>query len=127
MVAPCHNIGAAIFNSCDFYMNDTLISRSNNLYSYKVHLQDLLNTTTTYKGQVLSANQLYMEDKTSSVNAPDNSGFAPRHLISNLSKAFELCLKPNEPIFQCAKMIPTFISYGVETITTAVCVGWRRQ
>jgi hypothetical protein len=70
----------------------------------------LLNTTTTYKGQVLSANQLYMEDKTSSVNTADNSGFASRHLISQLSKAFELCLKPNEPIFQCAKMIPPNVS-----------------
>lgn len=111
MVAPCHNIGAAVFNSCDFYMNDTLISRSNNLYSYKVHLQDLLNTTTTYKGQVLSATQMYIEDNSILTNSAQNTGFAARFILANKSKHFELCLKPNEPIFQCNRLIPPNVSF----------------
>jgi hypothetical protein len=105
------NVGAALFNSYDLYFNDTLTSRSNTLYAYRSHLQDLLTTSTSYKAQVLATNKLYIEDKSSSVTSMENGGFKERFRITSTSKLLELVVRPREPIFQSNRLIPPNVSF----------------
>jgi hypothetical protein len=111
MAAPCFNFAAGLFSSCDVYLNNTLVSRSNNLYPYSVHLQNLVSTTAAYKSSVLANTQMFMEDTSSSSNDAENDGFKYRFALANLSKTFEIALRPQQNVFECNRFLPPNVGF----------------
>jgi hypothetical protein len=111
-VTVTNNLAASVINSCDVYLNNTLVSRSNNLFPYSVHLQNLVGTSGAYKSTVLAATQLFTEDNSSdAADVSNNDGFKERFHITSPSKMFEIAIRPGQSIFESNRYLPTNVGF----------------
>ncbi|OXA54479.1 hypothetical protein Fcan01_11808 [Folsomia candida] len=49
LVAPVNNIGHSLFSQCDCFINDFMVSQTNNLYAYRAITEAILNYGAEYK------------------------------------------------------------------------------
>src|SRR5882757_8421267 len=74
-VAPVANFLGSMFKQCDVFLNEKLVTSSNNLYAHRAYIEQLLNySEDTAKNQLTS--QLFYRDEYGKFNDPtSNNGF----------------------------------------------------
>ncbi len=76
-VAIINNALHSLFSQVDCWFNETLITRNNNLYSYKAYFEDLLSHGIEAEKSYLTAQGFYKEDP-SKFEADDDTSFTTR-------------------------------------------------
>ena len=112
---PENYLIGSLFKNVEFYINNTLVSNSDNLYPYRAYLEALLNTDNSVKNEALQLSMFFPDSITpefrsgaalqSSENVT-NDGALKRFTISKHSTKFQLIGKIHCDIFNQTKLIP---------------------
>lgn len=106
-ITGSHNFFACLWDSIEVIMNGTLISKSPNLYPYRMHLLDLLTHGTGYKSTKLTSQLYYPDTKPNIFTGTTNEGFVKRMDITKQSAMFEMIANLSEAIFsQTRYLVP---------------------
>jgi hypothetical protein len=90
-VAPLTNFLGSMFKQCDIFLNEKLVTSSNNLYAHRAYIEQLLNYTKQTADNQL-ASQLFYKDTSGRFNSDEaaNEGFKTRKEYAKESRMVEM-------------------------------------
>lgn len=89
-VSTANNLLHSLFSQCDVFVNDQLISHSNNCYGYKAYIETLLSYGSDYfRSQ--GACPLFIKDTNGCDTDATNAGYTGRKAFILPTKPVELC------------------------------------
>jgi hypothetical protein len=89
-IAPVPNLISSMFGQCDMFLNDKMVTSSNNLYAYRGFFDTLLNYSRATADRQLTAQMYYMDTAGTHDTDASNDGFKLRQYMSKGSREFEL-------------------------------------
>jgi hypothetical protein len=89
-VAPLSNFIGSMWNQCDIFLNEKLVTSSNNLYSHRAYIEQLLNYGPDTGEKQLSTQLFYLDTAGKHDTNADNKGFNKRQEFINGSRACEI-------------------------------------
>jgi hypothetical protein len=89
-VAPVPNLIASMFAQCDVFLNDKMVTSSNNLYAYRGYLDTVLNFPQETTNRQLTAQMFYLDTSGAHDTDVENNGFKFRQYFSAKSREFVL-------------------------------------
>lgn len=106
-----NNLGHSLFSQCNLFLNDTLLSENDNMYSFKSYILDSLSYGHTAKNTFMKT-QLYIDDTAGRFHINDpitgipvNYGLVARSMICK--KPMQLIIRPHVDMFnQNRALIP---------------------
>jgi len=104
-IAGCHNMYAALFESCVVEINNVPISRDGSLYPYKYYIENLLSLSNESKTAQLSSELWYPDTEVDTFTA-SNLRYTARYRLTGNSKLCGLIGKISSPIFNQSRPIP---------------------
>ncbi|XP_021964294.1 uncharacterized protein F54H12.2 [Folsomia candida] len=105
LVAPVNNIGHSLFSQCDCFINDVMVSQTNNLYGYRGIMEAMLNYGSEYK-TCQGGLSLYTQEKhPHEFQTKIDDGYKQRYEAVKGSKMLELISKPCADIFHLPKYL----------------------
>ena len=116
-VFPENYLIGSLFKNVEFYINNTLVSNSDNLYPYRAYLEALLNTDKNVKNEALQLSMFYPDSATPEFRSGEalihatgtgvtNEGAWIRFKKSKYSTKFQLIGKIHCDIFNQTRLIP---------------------
>src|SRR5882757_4818550 len=88
-VAPSANFLGSMFKQCDIFLNEKLVTSSNNLYGHRAYLEQVLNYSKETADKQLSSQLFYIDDQ-SKLDSEDNKGFTSRRDYTKSSGLVEI-------------------------------------
>ena len=106
LVAPVNNWLHSLFSQLDVFLNDRLVSTSNNLYAYRAYLETLLNHGEDAEKSQLTCS-LFYRDKAGKMEltGDDNKGWKVRNKFTAASTAVDMIGTPFVDIFNQARYL----------------------
>jgi hypothetical protein len=89
-VCPVPNLFGSMFTQVDVFLNDRMITSSNNLYAYRAYLEGLLFNNKEVIGTNLSAQLFYPDTPNQHDSVTNNAGWTLRKFNTNSSTEFEM-------------------------------------
>ncbi|OXA40149.1 hypothetical protein Fcan01_24897 [Folsomia candida] len=105
LVAPVNNIGHSLFSQCDCFINDVMVSQTNNLYAYRGIIEAMLNYGSEYKNCQGGLSLYSQEVDPHTFQTKIEDGFKKRYEAIKESKMLELISKPCADIFHLPKYL----------------------
>ena len=128
--APTNNLLHSLFSQVDVYLNDKLVSTSNNLYPYRAYLETLLNHGNDPKDSHLTC-ALYYPDASDNIElahgSPDyqaNSGMKKRQEVAITNTQFDLIGPIHSDFFHQNRYLLNNVDVKIRFVRTsdAFCV-----
>ncbi len=105
-----NNIGHSLFNQVEFYMNDTLVSTSNNCYPYKSYLTYKLGYGDEVKSTWLERTEGWIEDTPGAMDQEANAALIKRRRLIAGSRLLQLKVRPQVDMIMQERLIPNQVS-----------------
>ncbi|XP_031352307.1 uncharacterized protein F54H12.2-like [Photinus pyralis] len=111
IVAPVNNWLHSLYSQVEIYLNQKLVSPSNNTYAYRAYIETVLNYGSEAKSTHLGCS-LWHSDTAKQMDTltADNKGFASRQAFTKLSNTVEMMGHIHSDLFNQEK----FLINGVE-------------
>lgn len=115
LVAPQNNFHSTQFKNVEVFLNNKLVSTSDNLYPFRSYLETLLTFSESTKNNQLALALYHKDtgtdfdtfnDSSISTSSPTNKGLYQRYQKTKLSKPFETIGKLHSELFLQPKFIP---------------------
>jgi len=90
-VGPCNNFLATLFSQCDIFLNDKMVTSSNNLYPFRAYFEQILNYSQATSQKQLTAQMFYLDSPSyHNSSSANNTGFASRKNLATRSRVMEM-------------------------------------
>ncbi|KAK7484452.1 hypothetical protein BaRGS_00024344 [Batillaria attramentaria] len=116
-VGPENLLLHTLWSQIDLSLNETIITNSNNTYSYRAYLETLLSYGTDAKNTHLQAAMWYKDRAGQMEAAPaDNHGLRDRRRLINQSRSVELMGRLHLDFFQQEKLLVNGVSMKLRLV-----------
>jgi hypothetical protein len=88
-VVPIPNLIGSLFAQCDVFLNDKMVTVSNNLYAYRAYLNTIMNFSREAADRNLTAQFLYLDTAGTHDVKTNNDAWTFRQLYTKESREFE--------------------------------------
>ncbi|OXA37467.1 hypothetical protein Fcan01_27758 [Folsomia candida] len=105
LVAPVNNLGHSLFSQYDCFINDVMVSQTNNLYAYRAIIEAMLNYGSEYKNCQGGLSLFCEEENPDWYQTEKPDGFKTLYESISQSKMLELIMKPSVDIFHLPKYL----------------------
>ena len=90
-IAPAANLLGTMFSQCDVFLNDKMVTSSNNLYAQRAYIESMVNYQPQVGSHQLSSQMYYPDTEGAHDSATGNKGFTWRQYFTSESREFEMC------------------------------------
>jgi len=111
IVTPVNLFAHAMFNQCDLYLNEELVTKNNGLYGYKAYIATTVGFGSEAKKSWLES-ELYYQDVPGdnfdlvTVKPSFNTGLVLRNELAAESRVIDMVFKPHIDLFMQGRPIP---------------------
>ena len=117
-VAPVNNWIHTLFQQVDVYLNDTLVTGSDNTYPYRAYLTNMLTTSRDVKRGALTTELFYRDSSNhlDDTQGTENGGLANRRELSSRSKVMDMMATLKVDLAEQSKYILPGVSVKIKLI-----------